>query len=218
MQEGITNRLGTERIGRLLLKLSVPAIMAQLVNVLYNIVDRAYIGNIPETGAQAIAGLGITMPIIVLIMAFSSLVGMGGAPLASMRLGAKDDEGAQRILNNCFAMVLGVAVVLTVLCEALAVPLLRAFGASAATLPFALEYLRIYAAGTVFVMITLGMNSFINCQGFSSVGMWTVIIGAALNIALDPLFIFVLDMGVRGAALATILMSIIIHQQVILYM
>ena len=205
MQEGITNRLGTERIGRLLLKLSVPAIMAQLVNVLYNIVDRAYIGNIPETGAQAIAGLGITMPIIVLIMAFSSLVGMGGAPLASMRLGAKDDEGAQRILNNCFAMVLGVAVVLTVLCEALAVPLLRAFGASAATLPFALEYLRIYAAGTVFVMITLGMNSFINCQGFSSVGMWTVIIGAALNIALDPLFIFVLDMGVRGAALATIL-------------
>ena len=205
MQEGITNRLGTERIGRLLLKLSVPAIMAQLVNVLYNIVDRAYIGNIPETGAQAIAGLGITMPIIVLIMAFSSLVGMGGAPLASMRLGAKDDEGAQRILNNCFAMVLGVAVVLTVLCEALAVPLLRAFGASAATLPFALEYLRIYAAGTVFVMITLGMNSFINCQGFSSVGMWTVIIGAALNIALDPLFIFVLDMGVRGAALAMIL-------------
>ena len=205
MQEGITNRLGTERIGRLLLKLSVPAIMAQLVNVLYNIVDRAYIGNIPETGAQAIAGLGITMPIIVLIMAFSSLVGMGGAPLASMRLGAKDDEGAQRILNNCFAMVLGVAVVLTILCEALAVPLLRAFGASAATLPFALEYLRIYAAGTVFVMITLGMNSFINCQGFSSVGMWTVIIGAALNIALDPLFIFVLDMGVRGAALATIL-------------
>ena len=205
MQEGITNRLGTERIGRLLLKLSVPAITAQLVNVLYNIVDRAYIGNIPETGAQAIAGLGITMPIIVLIMAFSSLVGMGGAPLASMRLGAKDDEGAQRILNNCFAMVLGVAVVLTVLCEALAVPLLRAFGASAATLPFALEYLRIYAAGTVFVMITLGMNSFINCQGFSAVGMWTVIIGAALNIALDPLFIFVLGMGVRGAALATIL-------------
>ena len=205
MQEGITNRLGTERIGRLLLKLSVPAIMAQLVNVLYNIVDRAYIGNIPETGAQAIAGLGITMPIIVLIMAFSSLVGMGGAPLASMRLGAKDDEGAQRILNNCFAMVLGVAVVLTVLCEALAVPLLRAFGASAATLPFALEYLRIYAAGTVFVMITLGMNSVINCQGFSSVGMWTVIIGAALHIALDPLFICVLDMGVRGAALATIL-------------
>ena len=205
MQGGITNQLGTERIGKLLLKLSVPAITAQLVNVLYNIVDRAYIGNIPETGAQAIAGLGITMPIIVLIMAFSSLVGMGGAPLASMRLGAQDDEGAQRILNNCFAMVLGFAVVLTVLCEVLAVPLLRAFGASSATLPYALEYLRIYAAGTVFVMITLGMNSFINCQGFSSVGMWTVIIGAALNIALDPLFIFVLDMGVRGAALATIL-------------
>ena len=205
MQGGITNQLGTERIGKLLLKLSVPAITAQLVNVLYNIVDRAYIGNIPETGAQAIAGLGLTMPIIVLIMAFSSLVGMGGAPLASMRLGAQDDEGAQRILNNCFAMVLGFAVVLTVLCEVLAVPLLRAFGASSATLPYALEYLRIYAAGTVFVMITLGMNSFINCQGFSSVGMWTVIIGAALNIALDPLFIFVLDMGVRGAALATIL-------------
>lgn len=205
MQGGITNQLGTERIGKLLLKLSVPAITAQLVNVLYNIVDRAYIGNIPETGAQAIAGLGITMPIIVLIMAFSSLVGMGGAPLASMRLGAQDDEGAQRILNNCFAMVLGFAVVLTALCEVLAVPLLRAFGASSATLPYALEYLRIYAAGTVFVMITLGMNSFINCQGFSSVGMWTVIIGAALNIALDPLFIFVLDMGVRGAALATIL-------------
>ena len=205
MQGGITNQLGTERIGKLLLKLSVPAITAQLVNVLYNIVDRASIGNIPETGAQAIAGLGITMPIIVLIMAFSSLVGMGGAPLASMRLGAQDDEGAQRILNNCFAMVLGFAVVLTALCEVLAVPLLRAFGASSATLPYALEYLRIYAAGTVFVMITLGMNSFINCQGFSSVGMWTVIIGAALNIALDPLFIFVLDMGVRGAALATIL-------------
>lgn len=205
MQGEITNRLGTESIGKLLWKLSIPAITAQLVNVLYNIVDRAYIGNIPEIGSQAMAGLGITTPIILLITAFSSLVGMGGAPLASIKLGAKDDEGAQRILNNCFAMLIMLAVVLTALAEIFAQPLLKTFGASEATLPYALEYMRIYTAGTIFVMITLGMNSFINCQGFSGVGMWTVIIGAALNIALDPVFIFVLDMGVRGAALATIL-------------
>lgn len=205
MQREITNRLGTESIGKLLWKLSIPAITAQLVNVLYNIVDRAYIGNIPEIGSQAMAGLGITTPIILLITAFSSLVGMGGAPLASIKLGAKDDEGAQRILNNCFAMLIMLAVVLTALAEIFAQPLLKTFGASEATLPYALEYMRIYTAGTIFVMITLGMNSFINCQGFSSVGMWTVIIGAALNIALDPVFIFALNMGVRGAALATII-------------
>ncbi len=203
--DSITNQLGTAKIGKLLLRLSIPAITAQLVNVLYNIVDRAYIGNIPENGATAIAGLGITMPVIVLITAFSSLVGMGGAPLASIELGAKRDEGAQHILNNCFMLLLILAAVLMVLTEAFAAPLLRAFGASDVTLPYAESYLRIYALGTFFVMITMGMNSFINAQGFSATGMWTVIIGAVCNLILDPVFIFGLKMGVKGAALATIL-------------
>lgn len=205
MQKGITEQLGTARIGKLMLRLALPAIMAQLVNVLYNIVDRAYIGNIPVVGADAIAGIGITMPILVLVMAFSSLFGMGGAPLASMRLGAQDKKGAQGILNNCFAMLVILAALITAVSQLFAKPILMAFGASAVTLPYAMDYLRIYCAGTVFVMITLGMNSFINCQGFSGVGMMTVLIGAVLNIALDPLFIFVFDMGVRGAALATVL-------------
>ena len=205
MQKGITEQLGTARIGKLMIRLALPAIMAQLVNVLYNIVDRAYIGNIPVVGADAIAGIGITMPILVLVMAFSSLFGMGGAPLASMRLGAQDKKGAQGILNNCFAMLVILAALITAVSQLFAKPILMAFGASAVTLPYAMDYLRIYCAGTVFVMITLGMNSFINCQGFSGVGMMTVLIGAVLNIALDPLFIFVFDMGVRGAALATVL-------------
>ena len=205
MQKGITDQLGTGRIGSLMVRLSVPAITAQLVNVLYNIVDRAYIGNIPVIGADAIAGIGITMPILVLVMACSSLFGMGGAPLASMRLGAQDEAGAQTILNNCFAMLVGVSLLFSLVAQLFAKPILLAFGASAVTLLYALDYLRIYCAGTIFVMITLGMNSFINCQGFSGVGMLTVIIGAVLNIALDPLFIFTFDMGVKGAALATIL-------------
>lgn len=218
MQKGITDQLGTARIGKLLIRLSVPAITAQLVNVLYNIVDRAYIGNIPEIGSQAIAGIGITMPILVLIMAFSSLFGMGGAPLASMRLGAQDDEGAQKILNNCFAMLVGMALLLTFVSQVFAKPILMAFGASPVTLPYALEYMRVYCAGTVFVMITLGMNSFINCQGFSGVGMLTVIIGAVLNIALDPLFIFTFNMGVKGAALATVLSQAVSCIWVLLFM
>lgn len=205
MQNETTNQLGTQPVGKLLFKLAIPTITAQLVNVLYNIVDRAYIGNIPEIGATAIAGLGITMPIIMLITAFSSLVGMGGAPLASIRLGAKDEEGAERILNNCFTMLIVLSVVLLVLTQIFATPLLRAFGASDQTLPYAESYLRIYAAGTFFVMITMGMNSFINAQGFSSIGMWTVVIGAVSNLILDPLFIFTFNMGVPGAALATIL-------------
>ena len=218
MQKGITDRLGTESIGKLLIKLSVPAITAQLVNVLYNLVDRAYIGNIPVTGADAIAGIGITMPILVLIMAFSSLFGMGGAPLASMRLGAKDDAGAQKILNNCFAMLVLLALTITLIAQVFAQPILTAFGASPVTLPYALDYLRIYCAGTVFVMITLGMNSFINCQGFSAVGMCTVLIGAVLNIALDPVFIFALNMGVKGAALATVISQGVSCVWVLLFM
>jgi len=218
MQKGITDQLGTARIGSLLVRLSVPAITAQLVNVLYNIVDRAYIGNIPVIGADAIAGIGITMPILVLVMACSSLFGMGGAPLASMRLGAQDEEGAQVILNNCFAMLMGLSLLFTLATQLFAKPVLLAFGASEVTLPYALDYLRIYCAGTVFVMITLGMNSFINCQGFSGVGMLTVIIGAVLNIALDPLFIFAFDMGVKGAALATVLSQAVSCIWVLLFM
>lgn len=197
--------LGTESIGRLMLSLAVPAITAQVVNMLYNIVDRMYIGHIPEIGAAALTGVGITFPIIILIMAFSSLVAMGGAPQAAIAMGENNLQKAEKIMGNCFTVLLVFSVGLTAVFLVFGEPILRAFGASDNTIGYSSSYLQIYVIGTVFVQIALGMNMFITTQGFATISMLTVVIGAALNIALDPVFIFVFQMGVQGAALATIL-------------
>ncbi|NBJ88090.1 MATE family efflux transporter [Acutalibacter sp. 1XD8-36] len=185
--------------------LAVPAITAQLVNMLYNIVDRIYIGHIPEIGSNALTGVGICFPIIILIMAFSSLVAMGGAPQAAIAMGQQNNEKAERILGNCFTSLLIVAVALTAVFLIFGEPILWAFGASENTIGYANDYLQIYIIGTVFVQIALGMNMFITTQGFAKTSMLTVVIGAALNIILDPVFIFMFNMGVQGAALATII-------------
>ena len=200
-----TQDLGADPIGRLMFSLAVPAITAQVVNMFYNIVDRMYIGHIPDIGAAALTGVGICFPIIMLIMAFSSLVAMGGAPQAAIAMGEGDRPKAEKIMGNCFTTLLAFAAVLTAVFLAFGEPILRAFGASDNTIGYAYSYLQIYVIGTVFVQIALGMNMFITTQGFATISMLTVVIGAALNIALDPVFIFVFDMGVRGAALATIL-------------
>ena len=200
-----TNDLGREPVGRLLFKLALPAIAAQLINMLYNIVDRIYIGHIPEIGAAALTGVGVTFPIIMLISAFSSLIGMGGAPRAAIRMGATDNDGAEVIIGNCAVALVGISVVLTAFFLLTQEKLLLLFGASADTLPYALSYLNIYVCGTVFVQLALGLNPFITTQGFATKGMLTVLIGAVLNIILDPIFIFGFQMGVRGAALATVL-------------
>jgi putative MATE family efflux protein len=199
------NDLGKDKVGRLLFRLAAPAIAAQLVNALYNIVDRIYIGRIPNVGAEALTGVGITFPIIVIITAFSALVGMGGAPLASIKMGQGDNDGAEQIMTNSFVMLIIMSAVLTAIFSILKRPMLYAFGASDRTISYAESYLSIYLIGTLFVQLTVGMNAFITSQGFARTSMATVLIGAALNIALDPLFIFVLGLGVRGAALATVI-------------
>lgn len=196
--------LGKGSLGRLLLKLALPAILAQVVNMLYNIVDRVYIGHIKDTGAIALTGIGLCLPIILIIMAFSALVGIGGAPRAAIYMGKKDLEGARKILGSCVVMLTGLSIILTIFFLLFGKQLLFLFGASDNTIVYAWGYLRIYICGTIFVMISLGLNSFITTQGFSLEGMGTILIGAALNIFLDPIFIFVFDMGVAGAALATI--------------
>ena len=192
-------------VGKLFLRLALPAVAAQVVNVLYNIVDRIYIGHLPEIGAAALTGVGVTLPAIMIISAFAALVSMGGAPRVSMLMGQGDHDSAERILGTCTFALLLVSLALTLVMQLFAVPILRLFGASDATLPYAREYLSIYTLGTVFVQLALGLNAFITAQGFSGVSMLTVTIGAALNIVLDPIFMFVLGMGVRGAALATVL-------------
>ncbi len=197
--------LGSDSIGRLMFTLAVPAITAQLVNMLYNIVDRIYIGHIPEIGSNALTGVGICFPIIILIMAFSSLVAMGGAPQAAIAMGQQNNEKAEMILGNCFTSLLIVAAALTAVFLMFGEPILWAFGASENTIGYANDYLQIYIIGTVFVQIALGMNMFITTQGFAKTSMLTVVIGAALNIILDPVFIFMFNMGVQGAALATII-------------
>lgn len=197
--------LGHESIGRLLVILAVPAILSQIVNALYNMVDRMYIGHIPETGAAALTGLGVCFPIIMIVSAFAFLVGMGGAPRASILMGRQDNKGAEKILGNCFIALIMTSLVLTVIVLLFKEPLLLLFGASENTLSYANRYMAIYALGTIFVQMTLGMNAFISAQGFSKISMLTVCIGAVTNIVLDPIFIFLFDMGVRGAALATIL-------------
>lgn len=197
--------LGTMPIGRLMFKLALPAIVAQVINALYNIVDRMYIGHIEGVGPMALTGVGITFPIIMLITAFAAMIGMGGAPLAAIHLGEKNRDSAEGILGNAATLLLILSVVLTAFFLIFQRPLLMAFGASENTIEHALQYMTIYLCGTIFVMATLGLNSFINTQGFAKTGMLTVLIGAVLNIILDPVFIFVFGMGVRGAALATIL-------------
>lgn len=198
-------RLGTERVGKLLWQLALPSITAQLVNMLYNIVDRIYIGHIKDVGHLALTGVGLCFPIIIFITAFSNLIGAGGAPQVSMKLGRQEHKGAEETLGNCFTALLVLAVLLTAAFLLWGEELLLLFGASENTVGYALEYLNIYVLGTVFVMIALGMNPFITAQGFSKISMMTTLLGAVVNIVLDPIFIFGLHMGVRGAALATIL-------------
>jgi len=197
--------LATQSIGKLLFKLSIPAVTAQLINMLYNMVDRMYIGRIPDVGALALTGMGVCMPVILLISAFAALVSMGGAPRASIKMGEENHEEAERILGNCTSTLLAISLVLTVVFLTFAEPLLLLFGASADTIGFALDYMRIYVMGTVFVQLALGLNAFITAQGFAVTSMLTVLIGAVLNIVLDPIFIFAFDMGVKGAALATVI-------------
>lgn len=197
--------LGKEPIGKLLLILALPAITSQVVNALYNMVDRMYIGHIPEIGSAALTGVGVCFPIIMIISAFAYLLGMGGAPRASIYMGRKDNDMAEKILGNSFSALVIVAIVLTVVVLVFQEPLLYLFGASDNTIGYAKAYMTLYAIGTIFVQLTLGMNSFISAQGFSTISMLTVCIGAVTNIILDPIFIFGFDMGVRGAALATII-------------
>ena len=198
-----TNDLGKGNIGKLLISLAAPAIVAQLVNVLYNIVDRIFIGRM-DNGELAMAGVGVAFPILMLISAFSALIGMGGAPLCAIKMGEKNNDEAEKIMSNSFSMLLIIAVILTTGFLIFKEPILWAFGASEATIGYALDYLSIYVLGTIFVQIALGMNSYINTQGFAKIGMMTVVIGAVINIVLDPIFIFVFDLGVKGAALATV--------------
>ena len=197
--------LASAPIGPLMLRLAAPAVAAQLINVLYNIVDRIYIGHIALVGKTALTGVGVTFPILTLISAFSAFAGMGGAPLASIRLGAGDRKGAEAILGSAVSMLVTMALVLTVGFSVFQRPLLLAFGASADTIGYATDYLTIYLLGTIFVQLSLGLNTFISAQGKAMPAMCSVLIGAVLNILLDPLFIFVFRMGVKGAALATIL-------------
>ncbi len=197
--------LGKEPIGKLLLRLALPTVAAQLINMLYNIVDRIYIGHIPEIGAKALTGVGVCMPLILIVSAFAALVGYGGAPRASIAMGRKDNEAAEKILGNCFTVQILISVILTVALLIWNRDFLMAFGASENTIEYGVRYMSIYALGTLFVEVTLGMNSFITAQGFAKTGMLSVLIGAVSNIILDPIFIFGFDMDVQGAALATIL-------------
>lgn len=197
--------LGTQPVGKLLVKLAVPTVISQIVNMLYNIIDRVYIGHIPGEGSLALTGMGICMPIILIISAFAALVASGGAPRASICMGKGDNESAEKILGGCFAMQIIISAILTVVLVIWDKPLLLAFGASENTIDFAVDYMNIYALGTVFVQLTLGMNAFITAQGFANIGMITVSIGAVANIILDPIFIFGFGMGVKGAAVATVI-------------
>ena len=197
--------LAKEPIGKLLLKLALPTVAAQIINMLYNIVDRIYIGHIKGVGALALTGVGVCMPIIMIVTAFAALVGNGGAPRASIFMGKGENDAAEKTLGNCFALQIIISVVLTAVLLIWNRDLLMAFGASENTIEYAVSYMNIYAVGTIFVQLTLGMNAFITAQGFAKTGMLSVLIGAVANIILDPIFIFGFGLGVRGAALATII-------------
>lgn len=210
--------LGTEPIGKLLFKLSIPTVVAQLINMLYNIVDRIYIGHMSGDGSLALTGVGVCMPLIILVSAFAALVSSGGAPRASIFMGKQDNESAEKTLGNCFSLQVIVSLILTMVLLIWNEELLLAFGASENTIGYATDYMSIYAIGTLFVQMTLGMNTFITAQGFTTISMISVLIGAVCNIALDPLFIFGLNMGVKGAALATILSQAISCVWVIIFL
>jgi putative MATE family efflux protein len=208
MSKGNTTDLGQGNVKRLLFSLAIPTITSQIVNMLYNLVDRVYIGHmqpVDSVGKLALTGVGVCLPIIMVISAFSALLAMGGAPRASIEEGRGNTAAAERIMGNCLVLLLAVSLLLTIVFRLFAQPLLLCFGASEATVGYALDYMRIYSLGTLFVQLTLGMNAYITAQGFTTVSMKTVLIGAILNTILDPIFIFGLRMGVRGAALATIL-------------
>lgn len=200
-----TNDFSQGSVRKTILKMAVPITTAQLINILYNVVDRMYIGHIEGAGALALTGLGLCLPVISIVMAFARLSGMGGAPLCSIERGRGDLEEAEKIMGNSFTLLLIFAAALTILGELFLRPMLFAFGASDSTIGYAMDYGRIYLVGNLFVLISLGMNSFINAQGFAKTGMLTTLLGAVTNIVLDPIFIFVFDMGVQGAALATVI-------------
>ena len=212
------NFLGTEPVGKLLLKLSIPTVIAQLINMLYNIVDRIYIGHIPGEGSLALTGVGVCMPIIMIVSAFAALISSGGAPRASIYMGKQDNKSAENILGNCFILQIIISVILTAILLIWGRDLLLAFGASENTISYATDYMHIYAFGTLFVQLTLGMNAFITAQGFTTFSMVSVLIGAVCNIVLDPVFIFVFHMGVRGAALATVISQAISTLWVVLFL
>ena len=197
--------LGTESVGKLLFKLAVPTVIAQIINMLYNIVDRIYIGHMPGNGSLALTGVGVCMPIILIVSAFAALVSSGGAPRASISMGQGKYDKAESILGECFFLQVIISVILTIVLLVIGRSFLLAFGASENTIEYATSYMRIYALGTIFVQLTLGMNAFITAQGFAKTGMLTVLIGAVCNIVLDPIMIFVLNQGVSSAALATII-------------
>ncbi|WP_425756846.1 MATE family efflux transporter [Ihubacter sp. rT4E-8] len=205
MQTSSNDFLGEEPVGRLLFRMALPAVTAQLINMLYNIVDRIYIGHIPGEGAMALTGVGVCLPVIMIVTAFASLISMGGAPRASIYMGQKRNDLAEEVLGSCFTAQIFISIGLTAVLLAAGRPMLMAFGASENTIAYAAGYMSIYAIGTAFVQLTLGMNAFITAQGFARTAMYTVLIGAILNIVLDPIFIFAFHMGVKGAALATVI-------------
>ena len=210
--------LEKESIGKLLFKLSLPTVVAQLINMLYNLVDRIFIGHIEGIGDLALTGVGVCLPLIMLVSAFAALVSAGGAPRASIFMGKKDNDTAEKIMGNCFFMQIIISVILTVCLLIFNRDLLMLFGASQNTIDYAVEYMSVYALGTIFVQLTLGMNSYITAQGFSKISMLTVLIGAVVNIILDPIFIYGLNMGVSGAALATIISQTVSCVFVVLFL
>ena len=201
--------MGTGSVKKLMVQMAVPALVGQVVNLLYNVVDRIYIGHIPEVGGTALTGVGLFSPILMLITAFAMMAGAGGAPRAAIAMGQGDKEKAEKIMANCFTMLMIFSVALTAVFYFAAPTLLQLFGASDATLPYAVEYGRIYILGSISVLIVMGMNTFITTQGFASISMLTTVIGAVINIVLDPILIFWCDMGVAGAAIATVLSQVV---------
>ena len=199
------NDLGQDRVSRLVWRIAIPSMLGQFVSVLYSIVDRIYVGNIPGVGDTALAGVGVCGPVVTMIGSVAFLVAVGGAPLMGIRMGQGLQQSAEKILSNCFFLLVGFALILTAAILPLRGPMLRLFGASGSTYPYASAYFTIYLCGTVFALLSSGLNQFIIAQGFARTGMITVVLGAVLNIVLDPIFIFLFDMGVRGAALATVL-------------
>ena len=204
-KNSVKTDLGTGSVGKLFIRLALPAVLAQVINLLYNMVDRMFVGAIPNEGTDALAGLGVCFPVLMIVSAFSALVGVGGSPLVSMRLGENRKDEAEKILNNGVTVLAGMGIALTVVLLVFSRPILRIFGSPESSLSYGNDYLKIYAIGTLFVMFALGLNTYISTQGFAFTSMITVAIGAVMNIALDPLFIFVFGMGVKGAALATVI-------------